>query len=137
MAQWASGQETFLASTDDCRLSKLDKQDTKEVTDELYQDKVGKYFKNYCFTEESVIYSRPVVWRWIPQHFRGTLGDCPGSQMSLSVSISLKAGCFVLHVYSGNIISFLGLWWCWRLDSYVTVFFATKLKNETHKRDVK
>ena len=27
----------------------------------------------------------PIGWRWMPQCYRETLGDCPGSKMSLSI----------------------------------------------------
>ena len=37
-----------------------------------------------CFIEKSVGYYGPVSWKWMPQRYRRTLGDCPGSEMSLS-----------------------------------------------------
>ena len=51
----------------------------KKATDELCQHK-----ENCCFMEKSARYYGPIGWRWMPQQYRRTLGDCPGSEMSLS-----------------------------------------------------
>ncbi|KAM7323103.1 hypothetical protein ACRRTK_012901 [Alexandromys fortis] len=50
--------------------------------------------------EMSAGYYGPVGRRWMPQRYRGTLGDCPGSEMSLS---------FLEFSYSSIIISFWSL----------------------------
>ena len=41
-------------------------------------------FEISCFMEMSAGYYGPEGWRWVPQRYRGTLGDWPGSEMSLS-----------------------------------------------------
>lgn len=41
-------------------------------------------------------------WRWIPQHCRGNLGDCPGSQMSLLFLQLLEVVYSALLVYLNN-----------------------------------
>ena len=38
-----------------------------------------------CFMEKSEKKYGPIGWRWVPQHYRRTLGDYPGSEMSLSI----------------------------------------------------
>ena len=98
----------------DSMLYKLDMQDPQKKNDfSPCQNKVGQSFRIFaswkryseghrrkwlmyfaktdgtvlqisCFTEKSDRYSRPVGWRWMPQNYRTTLGDCPGSQISLS-----------------------------------------------------
>ena len=71
-----------------------------------------------CFTEKSVRYARPVGWKWMPHRCRGTLGNCSGSQLFLSLLTFFGSHLLALPAYSVNIISFLGLWGSWRLDSY-------------------
>ena len=41
-------------------------------------------FEISCFMEMSAGYDGPKGRKWMPQRYRGTLGDCPGSEMSLS-----------------------------------------------------
>ena len=41
-------------------------------------------FEISCFMKMSVGYYGPEGRRWMPQRYRRTLGDCPGSKMSLS-----------------------------------------------------
>ena len=41
-------------------------------------------FEISCFMEMSTGYYGPVGWRWMLQWYKRTLGDCPGSKMSLS-----------------------------------------------------
>ena len=56
----APGQESVLASTADSILSKPYKQDTKERSVGLCQDKVGQPFRISCFTEKSVRYAKAI-----------------------------------------------------------------------------
>ena len=41
-------------------------------------------FEISCFMDKSAGYYGPEGWRWMPQQYKRTLGDCPGSEMSLS-----------------------------------------------------
>ena len=66
----------------------------------------------------SVRYSRSIDQRWMPQCFRGTLGDCLGSLLFLSFLIFFGSHFLILPAYSVNIISFSDSWGIWRLDSY-------------------
>ena len=68
----------------------------KKVTAKLCQNKMGKFFKIFCFSEVSVINTRPVGQRQMFECFRTTMEVCPERLM------------FALL---GNIISFLGIWW--------------------------
>ena len=72
----------------------------KKVTAKYCQDKEGQPFRMSCFTESSVGYARPVGQRWIPQCCRGSLGDCPGSQLFLPLHV-LEVAClhFLLNQY--------------------------------------
>ena len=54
------------------------------------------------FMEKSARYYGPVGWRWMAQHYKRTLGDWPGSKMSLSIRV-LKVAYNVLSVYLDNI----------------------------------
>ena len=65
-------------------------------------------FEISCFMEMSAGYYGPEGRKWMPQRYRGTLGDCPGSKMSLSF---LEFGSCLFLVYLGNSISFWSLWW--------------------------
>ncbi|CAO2577438.1 hypothetical protein LEMLEM_LOCUS102, partial [Lemmus lemmus] len=63
---------------------KLNKQDRKERTADLCQDKVKKK------SLQTILLHRKVYQRYqssrqrrVPQHCRGTLGDCPGGQLFL------------------------------------------------------
>ena len=67
---------------------------TRKLITKLQQDKVGQSFRMPCFSRKFVRYARPVGQSWMLQHYRGTLDDCPDSQMSLLL---------------GNITSFWGL----------------------------
>ena len=55
-----------------------------EVNRPTFQSQGRTVFHNFCFSEKSVRYSGLVGWRWMPQHYRESLGDCPSSQQSLS-----------------------------------------------------
>lgn len=55
----------------------------RKMTDKLPLQVVQ--FQNFCFSQNSASHSSPIGSRWIPQHYRRTLGDCPGSKMSLSI----------------------------------------------------
>ena len=83
-AKLATGQETALASTADSMLTKLDRQDTKEDDFWTLPRQGMTVLQNSCSTEKSVIYAGPLDQRWMSQHCRGALGDCPGSQQFLS-----------------------------------------------------
>lgn len=60
-----------------------------KVTAELFQDKEGQSFKFFCFSGKSVRYARHVGQRQMPQSYRETLGDFPGSMTSVSFLWSL------------------------------------------------
>lgn len=71
---------------------------------------------NSCFSDMSVRYAGPGGWRLDAPTYRGYWGLCRQSPVSV---ISVIFGSFVpvLPAYSGNIYSFSGLCWSWRLDS--------------------
>ena len=61
-----------------------------------------------CFMEMSAGHYGPEGRIWMTQQYRGTLGDCPGSEMSLSF-LEFEI-CFFL-VCLGNIVFFWSPWW--------------------------
>ena len=72
-------------------------------------------FKIFCFMKMSAGNYGPEGWRWILQRYKRTLGDCTGSEMSLSF---LEFESCLFFVCLGNNISFWSLWWSWRAVSY-------------------
>ena len=72
-------------------------------------------FWNFLLHGKVCGYHGPVGWRWMPQRYKRTLGNYPGSEMSLSF---LEFGSCLFLVYLGSIISFWSLWWSWRMVNY-------------------
>lgn len=75
-----------------------------------------KTFQISCSIEKSTRCYAPIGWRWLPQCCKGTVHDCPGSQLSLSFAELLEVVCKAHFVYLNNIVSLWCLLWCWRLD---------------------
>ena len=77
----------------------------------------GTVFEISCFMEKSDRYYESIGWKWVPatsQNF-GWLSR----QWDVSVNMRvLEVTCNDLSVFLGNSISFWGLWWNWRIDSY-------------------
>ena len=61
--------------------------------------------------EESAGYYGPEGRRWVPQWYRRILGDCPDSEMFMSILEFGRIAYNALPVYLGNIVSSLSLSW--------------------------
>ena len=56
----------------------VEKQYTKEIDCQALPRQCMQVLHYSCFTEKSVRYTWPEGQKWILQHHRGTLCDCPG-----------------------------------------------------------
>lgn len=72
---------------------------------------------NFCFTKDlSDILGLKAEDRC--SNIIENVGDCPGSQLTLSFLLTSGTCVPVLPAYPGNIFSLSHLWWCGRLDRY-------------------
>lgn len=81
----------------------MGKQDTGKLTVQLCRDKVGQSFKIPALQISLSDFLGLKTEDWMFQHSRGVLGDYPGKQQSLVISIVLEDAWSVFPVYSGNI----------------------------------
>ena len=58
---WFVGHRTAVTSTANNNAVQSRQEDTKRVTAEPYQDRVGQSFKFFCFWKWSVRYSKPIA----------------------------------------------------------------------------